>query len=654
MAGESPSLVVKVEANLDGLRQGMVQTQSQVDATAKSVEKLAAGFSGEKIIGQANDVTAAITKIGGASKLTADEQAYVNKILTEGITKYQTLGKEAPAAMKELATATTQTKESTGFLAGVIGGFISQLSVQTLMQFGAAIVQLGDQLQTLHDRTDLSIDELQRMREIAATSGTSMEALAHASFVLGKNLAEGKDSTVEALADLGFNMREFIALNPDARMEALAQALGKVDDPLRRDKDGVALLGRGYEELIPALKAMNDEQDRHVRMSENEVGLLSALANGWANLKTSFIPNMVAAIEAHTHIGQLIEDLQMLGLIAIKLPPIYGDAAQGVRDWNKANADWVTQTKAKVPTFEVAMQMDKEMAEAAKEKAEAEKKANQEGIELAKAYEAYLKSIDDVRKLSFDNFKKTNEEFLKEIQKRKNQVNEAVIAELEATQKLNEAYGLTASGVMKTSSAYETYIQKMHDLSVAKVDGISQTNQEALITKEYTDALYAEAVAQDKATAATAAAVPPTQAVTQSMQAQRGQIRLNIESLEEYNKAIHDFYDQFVGNSAGTPGVGSYGTTAGPAGWNMPRMRGMAEGGTAAAGTPIVVGERGPEVFVPNTAGAIVPNGPGGSITNHIYITQPLGTPQAIAAAVGAAQMSSMRASGSRFRPAGV
>ena len=39
------------------------------------------------------------------------------------------------------------------------------------------------------------------------------------------------------------------------------------------------------------------------------------------------------------------------------------------------------------------------------------------------------------------------------------------------------------------------------------------------------------------------------------------------------------------------------------------RFGGMAGGGTVQRGRPYMVGERGPEMFVPNTGGRIVPNG---------------------------------------------
>lgn len=42
--------------------------------------------------------------------------------------------------------------------------------------------------------------------------------------------------------------------------------------------------------------------------------------------------------------------------------------------------------------------------------------------------------------------------------------------------------------------------------------------------------------------------------------------------------------------------------------------RGRAHGGSVLAGTPYIVGERGPELFVPGRSGTIVPNGRGGGV----------------------------------------
>ena len=65
-------------------------------------------------------------------------------------------------------------------------------------------------------------------------------------------------------------------------------------------------------------------------------------------------------------------------------------------------------------------------------------------------------------------------------------------------------------------------------------------------------------------------------------------------------------------------------------------LSGRATGGPVSAGQPYVVGERGPEVFVPSAAGRIEPNGAGGSrsirITVNVGGSPGGGDPQRMAA----------------------
>lgn len=60
-----------------------------------------------------------------------------------------------------------------------------------------------------------------------------------------------------------------------------------------------------------------------------------------------------------------------------------------------------------------------------------------------------------------------------------------------------------------------------------------------------------------------------------------------------------------TGNAYGNQDIGGY----------------LAEGGPADAGTAYVVGERGPEVFVPNRSGTVIPNHALGGSSNNTYIT---------------------------------
>jgi hypothetical protein len=70
----------------------------------------------------------------------------------------------------------------------------------------------------------------------------------------------------------------------------------------------------------------------------------------------------------------------------------------------------------------------------------------------------------------------------------------------------------------------------------------------------------------------------------------------------------------------------------------LPFGGGLAEGGPAAAGIPYLVGERGPELFIPKVAGAVVPNHAlGGGDVRVIYNIDARGADAGVEARIRAA-----------------
>jgi phage-related minor tail protein len=53
---------------------------------------------------------------------------------------------------------------------------------------------------------------------------------------------------------------------------------------------------------------------------------------------------------------------------------------------------------------------------------------------------------------------------------------------------------------------------------------------------------------------------------------------------------------------------GGFGASTGPAGASVMGMPGWADGGDPPVGRPSIVGERGPELFIPKGSGTIIPN----------------------------------------------
>ena len=81
-----------------------------------------------------------------------------------------------------------------------------------------------------------------------------------------------------------------------------------------------------------------------------------------------------------------------------------------------------------------------------------------------------------------------------------------------------------------------------------------------------------------------------------------------------FDNLFSGFADNFGKSASGGKGGGIGGFIGG--------LFGFADGGTPPVGRPSIVGERGPELFVPRSAGTIVPNEKigGSNITNNISI----------------------------------
>ena len=86
--------------------------------------------------------------------------------------------------------------------------------------------------------------------------------------------------------------------------------------------------------------------------------------------------------------------------------------------------------------------------------------------------------------------------------------------------------------------------------------------------------------------------------------------------------AINDFLSGGIGAPSGLAGFDLGGI-------NWSALQGFANGGPVMGGRPIVVGERGPELFVPGSNGSIIPNGGGGN-SYTINVNAGVGDPRAI------------------------
>ena len=136
------------------------------------------------------------------------------------------------------------------------------LTVGALINFARGAMDTADSLVNMSDKTDVAIDRLQDLKALTENSGGSLEQLSDLLVVMGKNIADGGQSTRDAVAALGLSLDDLRAQSPDQQLETVAKALAQVEDEGRRNTLGMDVMGRAYKGLIPTIKeAANGIED---------------------------------------------------------------------------------------------------------------------------------------------------------------------------------------------------------------------------------------------------------------------------------------------------------------------------------------------------------------------------------------------------------
>jgi hypothetical protein len=84
----------------------MTDVEKTLDRPTQAVRRLENAMRGDRLLASAGNIVAAVSKIGGASKLSDAEAARYNATLQKAVEKYRLLGQEAPKALIETEKAT--------------------------------------------------------------------------------------------------------------------------------------------------------------------------------------------------------------------------------------------------------------------------------------------------------------------------------------------------------------------------------------------------------------------------------------------------------------------------------------------------------------------------------------------------------------------
>lgn len=271
----------KAAAGAESVRRSMGGLKDEVVKLTPLSERMVKSLGGDKLLYTANSLTAAVTKLGGAQKLTEAEQAKVNRTLTTAIDKYKSLGQQAPAAMVDLERATRKTADAKSFLtakvvalgaaAGTMAAQLAGTALRSVIRLGREALDTAGHLVDLSAQTGLSTVTLQRMDAVAGQTGTTLDVLTNAAFRLQNRIAGGGDTVRAAVTALGLDLEKLRQQKPDQQFETTIVALGKMENATAANQAAVELFGlrlaktaigaaKDYQSIADAALASTDAQ----------------------------------------------------------------------------------------------------------------------------------------------------------------------------------------------------------------------------------------------------------------------------------------------------------------------------------------------------------------------------------------------------------
>ena len=515
-----------------------------------------------------------------------------------------------------------------------------------------------DTLSKTANKIGTTTEALGGLRYAAEITGVATNTMDMALQRFTRRTAEAAKGTGEAkgaIKELGLNAQELNKMPLDQRMIALADAFGKVDnesDQLRLafklfDSEGAALVNTlalgsdGLKGLLGEAKAlgltMSTSAAQGVEKANDSITKLLSLGKG---LKDQFAAALAPAIESV--VTQLTEFFQAIAedeggveawarSMAVGFLTAIQDIVKGLDHGLTAIAGFVNKANGYLSAFNVKAQSDQLKYLVKKlHEVDGEIKALEAGGKATASDWLFGEDLESKKAKWEDLYNQVivGRQELKTLGRpiAENGLSTMLDGTIAKIELLKKAIGVDAGAYV---SMFEPMINELSDLQQGFKDWSdalpnTTTNIKSLTSQGLnglTDALTA---------GVTGAA--------NFADAMKSMAKSVIDSLIKMLIQKYIVDAAFGAISSAIGGVTQTGPTGGGSGMPSFNPRGYAAiGGPVQSGSPYVVGERGPEMFVPNSQGSIVPNNRmsgGGGVTVNQTINVTTGVQQTVRAEI--------------------
>ncbi|APC43900.1 tail length tape-measure protein 1 [Methylophilaceae phage P19250A] len=488
-------------------------------------------------------------------------------------------------------------------------------------------INFADKINDVAKANEMSVQSVLRMSQALSTNGGNADDAGKLMASLANKIdeaAQGSAKAQKAFTSIGISLKDLRTLSPDELFQKTVQSLAAIEDPLKRNAMAMELLGRGIRGVD-----------------------IKGMAADFETTKSKFL----GADEAFKSIGNSVDRLDRFFMelkvnLATKLAPAFESVTIAMENWlNKSNGivDRFAQIKKEAGWW--AAWKDKEGFE----KYEFAERGSVQGANVPSIMSG-IGGVAGPKKDKRDVVKAVDKEAEAEAKKAKEALQrqqefydkEMLISQAKS-ERLQKEYELAFVSENERKLQLEIYDieQKRKQLTLGDQFGRKMTEEQAnkwaeaekarakeayAIAEQQRDFEYgwkkAFATYTDNATNAAKLGEQAFVSVTQNMEqaldkfVQTGKlnfkelagsiiqdlirIQLKAQATSFFSSlGIGDFFSGIFGGGSKTAFSGG--------------IKLFADGGSPPVGVPSIVGEKGPELFIPKSSGTIIPNNQLGS-----------------------------------------
>lgn len=502
----------------------------------------------------------------------------VTTIVSANTTQFEAGMARADAALRKASgnwqkstSAAQSSFQSLGSAATVLAGVVGGISLGT---FARDAINAAGELQTLSERTGVSASVFSALKFDIQDAGGTLSGFA-ASLGLMQNsigeLAKGTKSAVDNFAQLGLTFSDLQGLSPEQQFYAITQAIGKLGTEYEKTEAARNIFGRGAASLIPIINATGGAVGALV---DQQVALGNALSAEQIKRLDDFgdaisRAGVAASNSVAGSFADLLSFIDELDARLSRFNRINGKTARGAPGGASAAAGTMAGAFAEAAMAENERRRNAEIADYLKKAQKGgfatEIKRGNAGVDLAKEYAAR---------------------------------NPAPIA----------TPTFTPTAMPSTALPTAQKMVEVQKESVKQTKAQQDANAHVIKQQEYLRKLE-----QDRESTVRQLGLTFSSAFEDAI--------VNGSKLRDVLQGIASDLLRLVVRKQITEPI--FGAISGKGGLlsGFGKILGFANGGMPPVNRPSVVGERGPELFVPRASGTIIPNhalGGGGGNVNVI------------------------------------